>query len=100
MWLYIVIVVVIILIVFLMGSYSARTKAVTKGEIQAAACGLEEPKGCPAPCPSPSSCSPAAPVEMAPKPCKKHRKPKCRVCRSEDDGFSTEDAFSSAPALF
>ena len=95
MWIYIVIVVVIILIVFLMGSYSARTKAVTKGEIQAAACGTDtptEPQGTS----SSGSCAPA----KDPKPCKKHRKRKCCICRSEEDGFSTEDAFSSAPAMF
>jgi hypothetical protein len=96
MWLYIVIVVVIILIIFLMGSYSARTKAVTKGEIQVAACGPEKPKE-PQCTSTARSCAPAL---ETPKPCNRRCKPKCRICRSEDDGFSTEDAFSSAPALF
>jgi hypothetical protein len=97
MWLYILIVVVIILIVFLLGSYSARTKAVTKGEIQASACGTEEPKE-PQGTSGSGSCAPAA--VKAPKPCKKHRISKCGVCRSEEDGFSTDAAFLSVPAPF
>jgi hypothetical protein len=96
MWLYIVIVIVIILIVFLMGSYSARTKAVTKGELQAAACGPEEPKE-PQCISTTRSCAPALEV---PKPCNRRCKPKCRVCRSEEDGFSTDGAFLSMPAPF
>ena len=95
MWLYIVIGVVIILIVFLLGSYSARTKAVTKGELQAAGCGPDtptEPEGAS----TTGSCAPA----KAPNPCKKHRRPKCGACRSEEDGFFAGTAFLSGPAPF
>ena len=92
MWLYILIGVVIILIVFLMGSYSAKTKPVTKGEIQAAACGPEEPQGVDCP----TSCAPV----KAQNPCKKQCRPKCAVCRSAEDGFSTGGAFLSTPAPF
>ena len=98
MWLYILIGVVIILLVFLMGSYSAKTKPSTLGEIKAACASPDdkpsEPKGrC--------DTGAAAYIEEEPKPCKKHKRRRCYVCKPVgDDGFSTGSAFTSGPADF
>jgi hypothetical protein len=93
MWLYILIGVVLVMIVFLLGSYSARTKAITKGQIQTAACGdvPTEPQ-------ETSGTGSCVFANDTPKPCKKHRRRKCNVCHS--DGFSTDAAFLSNPAPF
>ena len=98
MWLYILIGVVIILLVFLLGSYSAKTKPSTLGEMKAASCESPDEKPC-----EPKGCcdTGAASYVEEPKPCKKHRIRKCRVCKPVgDDGFSTGSAFTSGPADF
>ena len=98
MWLYILIGVVIILLVFLMGSYSAKTPPTTLGEIKAATC--ESPDDKPAE-PKGRCDTGAASYVEEPKPCRRHRRRRCYVCKSTgDDGFSTGSAFTSGPADF
>jgi len=99
MWLYILIGVVIILLVFLLGTYSAKTKPSTLGEMKTASCESpdDKPEGPKGRCDTGA----ASYIEEEPKPCKKHRRRKCRVCKpSGDDGFSTGSAFTSGPADF
>jgi hypothetical protein len=110
MWLLALLVIVFIIIVFVLGSYSTKgslgpapypTATELAQNIQSCcgvtpACKSTPPQGT-----SSSSAGCAAPVDPCKKPCRKHRKKCCNVCKeSSDDGFSTGIAFISTPAPF
>lgn len=109
MWLLALLVIVFIIIVFVLGAYSAKGSSgpapyPTGAELiqnNQSACGIisetsSQPQGT-----SSSSAGCATPVETCKKPCRKHRKKCCVVCKeSSDDGFSTGIAFISTPAPF
>jgi hypothetical protein len=111
MWLLALLVIVFIIIVFVLGSYSAKgilsgpapyPTATELAQNNQSSCGMTsgckttQPQGN---CSSSAGC--AAPVDKCSKPCRKHRKKCCNVCKdSSDDGFSTGIAFISTPAPF
>ena len=107
MWLIALLVLVFIIIVFVLGAYSTKGSSgpapyPTATELiqnNQSACGIAastQPQGnCS------SSAGSAEPVDKCSKPCRKHRKKCCIVCKdSSDDGFSTGIAFISTPAPF
>jgi len=113
MWLLILLVIVFIIIVFVLGAYSAKGALRLSGSApyptateliknNQSSCGMisesksSQPQGnCS------SSAGSAEAVDKCTKPCRKHRKKCCNVCKSSsDDGFSTGIAFISTPAPF
>ena len=110
MWLLALLVIVFIIIVFVLGAYSTKGSSgpapyPTATELiqnNQSACGVTPGCGSTAPqgnCSTSAGC--ADTVDKCTRPCRKHRKKCCKVCKdSSDDGFSTGIAFISTPAPF
>jgi hypothetical protein len=110
MWLIALLVIVFIIIVFVLGAYSTKGSSgpapyPTATELiqnNQSSCGMiSESKSCQPQGNCSTSAGSAEPVDKCSKPCRKHRKKCCIVCKdSSDDGFSTGIAFISTPAPF
>jgi hypothetical protein len=109
MWLLILLVIVFLITVFLLGSYAAKVKADAPCEApyptedekernHKACTQLSTDKTATGTCGSNASKAADASDESE-RPCKKHRKYHCHVCKS-DDGFSMNGIFGSSPAPF